>query len=204
MWKSILKTNKTNKKHPKQTKTPKHPPPHPADAASKVKYNSNPILFRLSAWLPFIFSPYVILLLFYITKDIWVWNQDVCHHRVCLIRPASPLHTNNFFQASLTGLETITASWSKNYGQSSGKEQDQKLLTAGFLQMQISSKRKRKKKKNADVYLPRVLYSSFYTTAWSLLLCLYPNWEKCVLRPIHSQLWSSHWLAEEVLSSLFK
>jgi len=55
-------------------------------------------------------------------------------------------------------------------------------------------KKKKKKKESADACLPRVLYNSFYSTGWLLLLCLYLNWEKCGSHSIHGQLWSSHWL----------
>lgn len=185
-----------------QTTKPNKTTPHSVDAPLKVKYNNTtqiPFCLHFLHDSPF-FGPYIILLLFYITKDIWVWNQDLRHHTVYLIRPASPLHTKNFFRAPLTGLETVIALWSMDYGQTSGKEHDQKLFTDGCLQTQISFK-KTPNHENAGVYLPRVLCSSFYSTAWALLLCLYPNWENCGSHPIHSQLWFSHWLAEEVLSS---
>lgn len=89
---------------------------NPTDIPLKLKVNWNSLPFRLSARVSIFFLPCVILLFFfYITKDIWIWNQDLCLHTDCLIRTTSPLHTKNFFQASLTHLETVMVSWSKDY-----------------------------------------------------------------------------------------
>lgn len=57
----FLKKNQNQTKQTKQPNQTNKTAPYPADAPLKVKYNSDPILFTLSAWLPFFFSPSFVL-----------------------------------------------------------------------------------------------------------------------------------------------